>query len=274
MNWNGVFTTIGVVVVFYVIGKWLQKRRRKTPELCPYLPYGPPSPEKYIIAFDLHDVIMHPKSWEMLRLVVANKEGWGFLWNILIHPRVGVDFLFLLFSCHPWGLVTEQVFVHLSEATPALSSYNSWFISLANCFEPDPYTIDTLMALKNSKYHLVLFSNIGSQLFEDMRKTHPTIFDLFEEVVTTEQKSGYLRKPNPKAYSKFWSLVNPKEDKCVVFVDDSLKNLTAAGKHHPNFYGFHFLNGKDLYHSFLRWNFFNNNNQEKLKEQREGFGMK
>jgi len=225
-------------------------------ELYPYGTDNKPSPDGFIIAFDLHDVLMHPKTWGMVEMVVLSKRGWQFIWVVLTHPKIAWDFVRLYVACLPWGLVTEQAFFTLEEQNSSMTPFKSWFVDLANHFEPDRDTLRTLEALKRKKYKLALFSNIGGELFKDMERKHKELFAFFDVRVTTEKESGYLRKPNPRAYERFWKKVNPNQDKCVVFVDDSYKNLLAAGKHHPNFFGFHFSNGTDLYDSFLRWGFF------------------
>ena len=82
---------------------------------------------------------------------------------------------------------------------------------------------NTLLSLSEEKYVL---TNNPSQ-FAEMILNSLGIADLFRDVYGV-QEMGYIQKPNPKAFERFFKFI--KEGKTITFVDDEQENVDIAQK--------------------------------------------
>ena len=94
-----------------------------------------------------------------------------------------------------------------------------------------------------------LLSNIGDRFWADMQTRFPQVFSLLDGVQVATSADNYMAKPHPASYRKFLSTFN-KEDCHVVFLDDSVTNLSVAELVSNKFIPYRFTSGKQLKEDF------------------------
>eukprot|EP01100_Stratorugosa_tubuloviscum_P002893 TRINITY_DN1690_c0_g2_i1.p1 TRINITY_DN1690_c0_g2~~TRINITY_DN1690_c0_g2_i1.p1 ORF type:complete len:266 (+),score=90.41 TRINITY_DN1690_c0_g2_i1:41-838(+) len=248
-NLQSLFISFIFLIIIYFI--FLKKNSKDVTKLPP----KSIKPENTIFAFDLHEVIMQPRVLSMNFKFISSLNGWKFI-ILCLYPSSIYVLIKLFFKAFKCGIVAEEIFIELSKVQPKFNSLKQFFFDIANDFKPDQQTFKTLRSLKQIGFRIVLFSNIGSLVFEDMKKKHRPIFGIFDLFYTAKQENGYVRKPSPKSYELFWSTINQHfkiVDEQVIFIDDSKKNLIAASKFNSKLYVYHFKTGEKLNSDFKKW---------------------
>jgi len=210
------------------------------------------SPDNTIFAFDLHDVVVHPHIFEMLRVLFCTWEGWLFFFVVLLHPLICISvILWLIYRGKP--LVIEEIWFYLVKRHPKLHSATPFFTKLANTFILDPATSLVIHRLKKRDFKVFLFSNIGGIFWRDMVIRHKELFERnFDGFCVASEDEEYLSKPNPLAYTNFLKKHNPANMK-VFFIDDKLSNIEAGSKSSEHFHGYVFQSGEKLFQDLKEW---------------------
>jgi len=208
------------------------------------------NPDNTIFAFDLHEVVLQPDFFRMLCSIFLTFAGLKFLFVVLIHPLIWFSIFWRIYTSGK-PAVTEEIWFWLVNKHPSLRGSTSFFIFVVNLFRPDQNTVYVIRQLKNRKFQVFLFSNIGCRFWEQLYDNYRSLFDLFDGISVTSEEDGYIAKPNPKAFALFMQNFNPK-CKRVIFVDDQKRNLEAAQNFSPLFYGYRFSTGNTLLNDFRK----------------------
>lgn len=197
------------------------------------------SPTQTIITFDLHGVVS----------ILDYKAV------VLLGIRNPVSLLKLCFySCNPFFLkdvyrlwrshaVAASYLVLVKTKYRSLSSVIPFLIAVGNAQVPNKQLIDLIIQIKAHGYSVHLFSNIGDFIMDDFKTLYPGIVALFDETCITHKKDKYVGKPHDQAFITYQRLYNP-ERKRVIFIDNSKRNIDAAGRH--AMIGLYFIDTKKL----------------------------
>lgn len=82
-----------------------------------------------------------------------------------------------------------------------------------------------------------------------MQTKFPHVFSLLDGVQVATAADNYLAKPHPSSFRKFLTTFN-KDDCSVVFLDDSVTNLSVAELVSNNFVPYPFTTEKKLLEDF------------------------
>lgn len=186
--------------------------------------YGP---KTTIIAFDLHGVVVTCNYREMVLHALRNPLSVGKLALYSCNPFFLRD-IYRLWRSHAVAAAYLQL---LADRYPFLQSTIPFFIAVGNAQKPNIPLIRYIKTLKEHGYSVQLFSNIGDIIFDDFRKKHPDIIDLFDTRCITHKTKGYVGKPYDSAFAAYQVNCNP-EKKRIIFIDNTKRNITAARRHH------------------------------------------
>jgi FMN phosphatase YigB (HAD superfamily) len=182
-------------------------------------PSTPITPSSSIITFDIHGVLFTP-DWSKIRsLIWANKKVCTLI-IYLFNPR----FLFRAFILLRKGAVLEKCITALSGDYPYFARYETFIFSVANTQKPIPHMADLIKTLKQEGFTLHIFSNIGTQLYEDLVREFPQEFIMFDKAFTPD---GFQGKSHQETFSYYLEEFNP-QNKQIVFIDNNRKNVTLA----------------------------------------------
>jgi len=176
-----------------------------------------------IITFDLHSVVFKANIQEMLRIVWQ----WPKKFKLLLcglNLKLAWKAFRLLFN----DPTEEEYFALFQQQCPIIAPL---IIKLFNAFKPIDKTVDILKELKSQGYTLHIASNIGPRRFAALQNRYPNIIGLFEKAtINNGNLENLIKKPHPEFFEKYLRDNNP-EHRPVIFVDDKLRNITAAQKH-------------------------------------------
>lgn len=180
------------------------------------------NPENTIIVFDIHGVLFKHDYWKMFTSVVRT----GYLWHFtrhLLKPAFIKDIIKLMRK----GSVAEEYLIGLVSAYPDLKPFASTGVHTANLQKPNKTIITMVKELKKQGYELHILSNIGGEIFDDLKAKYPELFEHFTAVKVACAQERYLSKPNPTAFITYLKKFNPNS-KQIVFIDDKRKNIRMA----------------------------------------------
>lgn len=200
--------------------------------------YLPVKPQNTIIAFDLHGVLFLA-DYKSIAKHFWNGKNKIKLCIILLNPLIWIDVIKLRLK----KSVAEQYIIGLAKKYNSLKPYVPLGIQIANSQRPIAQTIEIVKKLKEKGYSLALFSNIGAEIFQDLRQKFPDIFTHFDILSLPSEQNGYIRKPFKKAFINFISSCK-KQKKQIIFVDDKKKNIATAQSN--NILGIHFRSPHQL----------------------------
>ena len=189
------------------------------------LQHTPATPKNTIIAFDLHDVLVRYDYSQIIKHFWYEKHKLK-LFVAFLNPFLLYDTVKLFFK----NAVAQQYIIGLAQKHPILKQYETLGIKIANSQKPVPQMIKLLKELKDSGYTLHMFSNIGSEIFKDLDKKLPHIFKDFKSFTLPSEQNGYIRKPSKSSFENYLSQ-NDIDGKQVIFIDDTIKNITNAYKY-------------------------------------------
>jgi len=263
MLWTALMYLIvtALLLVVLVLSYTLVTRARQNRAFIQPNPDFVISPMTTIFAFDLHEVLMHPRVSSMLKKLFCSRDGLSFI-AAFFRPRVflfsvsrTLEMLYLNFF-YKKGLVVEELFFVIAEKFPFLLKHVAFFNDVANDFCRDELTWNVIERLKAQGYEIYILSNIGERLFEDMcsRLMQPFYKDNIAGYFCCSQKDGYLKKPNTAFFSLFCERIN-HTSKRIIFVDDKVANLVAAqsSRNGNHFFGIRFHDSLTLKRDFERW---------------------
>jgi FMN phosphatase YigB (HAD superfamily) len=176
-----------------------------------------------IIAFDLHSVVFKANIQEMLHILWQ----WPKKLKLLL-CGLNLKLIWKAFRLLLNDPTDEEFFALFQSYCPALLPL---IVKLFNAFKPIDKTIDILKELKSQGYILHIASNIGPRRFTALQNRYPDIIGLFEKAtINNGNIENLIKKPHPEFFEKYLRDNNP-EHRPVIFVDDKLRNITAAQKH-------------------------------------------
>ena len=196
------------------------------------------SPDTIVFAFDIHGVMFKNKTWTMLYEIIRNVDH-TLLINILKNP----SFLYTALILRYKSGVVEEILTKLAQKYPFFEDYLPIYIKISNLQKPIPSTIETIYALKNLGYKIFIFSNIGSNTFEQFKQEYPAIFNLMDGAVVSHLKDEWIQKPHTKSYEILLETFQLKPEN-IIFIDDKMSNITAAQE--LGFNTIYFTSPKDL----------------------------
>ncbi len=157
-------------------------------------------PDQVVIAFDLHEVVFNFSYSKFFGSTYKffKKNPYALT---LANPFAGYRVVNTFFST---SKTAENIYTQLSEKYyPWLAESKIEFINVCNSYILEPEMEKLLTELKAKGYRLAVCSNIGYQAFEQFKREHPNVFDLFEVIVTSHPERNYLRKPAPEFFDHF-----------------------------------------------------------------------
>ncbi len=202
-------------------------------------------PENTTIVLDLHDVVFR-MSWS------------GVLQELVRTPRL-VDLVPLAFNIPLWydavwslrnKKVVEQMLERLAAKHPSFARVHETAFKMVNRQKPVPGMVEILQQLRARTYELVIFSNIGGRSVQALKEQHPQVFKLFDKIVHANHCDGYIAKPAPAAFEKFFAVCG--REKRYIFIDDTPKNLAQARVH--QMHTVRFVNAAQLLHELRQLN--------------------
>ena len=181
---------------------------------------------KIIVAFDLHEVILHRSYPDFLKALHTFLKR-DFLHHItLANPRFAYR-LYSILKKHP--RTAEHVYEKLVEHYPKLAHSRQQFYALCNAYRIDPQMRQLVTDIQKSGNQVAICSNIGSTVFELYRAQHVEFFTPFAVITTSHPERNYIRKPDKEFFEQF-------KDACrrhygsgntLIFIDDR-ENVAAA----------------------------------------------
>lgn len=150
--------------------------------------------------------------------------------------------------------VMEEIIFHIGSKYSLPERETFFLMEICNCYTPDPIIVQVLKGLKQKQFRIYLFSNIGTQFFQHLKKENETVFELFDGFHTSGVEINYVTKPDAVAYQRFCERFASVEEglKKIIFVDDSKDNLEAAEKISSKFRGILFTTSECLKQDLTR----------------------
>ena len=177
------------------------------------------TPKNTLIVFDIHGVLFR---FSFSRLIkeffnVQNKRKLIFM---LIKPSV----LFNSIKIYKQYRTPEACFFKLSELYPEFKEYRNDMITILNCQQMIPSTVEMVKDLYLYGYPMHIMSNIGEKTYKDLEQKNPEVFKYFKEKHFTKASEDYSSKHKKDFFEKKM----PTKNKNVVFIDNSRKNTRSA----------------------------------------------
>lgn len=212
------FIIVPSTIGYYLYRRWYAKHLLFIERLAT----APLRPKNTIVVFDIHGVLFKHNYQAMLKKAFHG----GAFFKLIPHTlsiRFIKDFLSLVFR----NALAEEFIIGLAGRHPGIKQFIPLGIEIANSQTINEPVIALAQELKDRGYQLHILSNIGSVIFEDLYKKHPTIFSLFDGIKVANAQELYLGKPNRKMFNNYQIQLN-KENKLIVFIDDKTRNIKAA----------------------------------------------
>ncbi|MGC2310683.1 MAG: hypothetical protein WA432_03625 [Candidatus Babeliaceae bacterium] len=174
---------------------------------------------KPILAWDLHGVLFnldYKRFWQLIGKTPHKIR------LFLMAPQV----LWYFYTIWQRTHVAEFIFHALQERFPLLQQVP--FSQFANAQKPNMNMVALLENLKNKGYELVLASNIGPELYADLKKEIPAVFDLFSAAfIAQKSQNGTLEKRERAFYDNIQKYYPAQP---IVLIDDKKHNIRLAKK--------------------------------------------
>lgn len=177
-----------------------------------------------VIVCDLHGVVFSSSACQIARVVWQCPNKLKFLKLVTDIPLA-----FRILNGVRKKYVIEQMIYELSGTHALFNQFKDIALAVANAQKVNKKMVMLLEQLKQKKYQLIAFSNIGQESIEFLKKQHPAIFDLFDHVVHTSSQDNFVAKPDIRAFKKLFDCLD-KTCTNVIFIDDAPKNLEQARK--------------------------------------------
>lgn len=216
---NPLISALGFAGYFYDTAQtwYIHRQAAHFPQPLPLA-----QPQKIVFAFDLHHVLFMPDTSLLFHRLMAMPHKRAFL-KRLFKPLTIYTAAKLFFK----GQVVEKSVLDLVTEFTELDEFVEKSRHLANSLKPIDKTFQLIKQLKKQGFSIYLFSNIGKNTFEALRKQAPYYFEDFDGFYTTSPEHTYLSKPDYRIYLLFLDNFNLKKEN-VVFIDDRPKNINAA----------------------------------------------
>lgn len=213
-----------IIIFILCLSLWLYKYFR-----TPYYKLSEEiNPETTIFAFDLHNVVLKTDKLEVLGLLW--KDFFKYVpFKILINPKNWVNIHEVIKD----NVSIEYLFNNLEKAHPNLAPFKKLFSDIISAQDLNYKTIGILFALKFYNYKLYILSNIWPSSLEQLYTKYSILKDIFDGVYIPSEKNNYIAKPSPKFYKGFEDYLKNEqnlENKQIIFIDNSHKNISAARK--------------------------------------------
>lgn len=225
---------------------------RKIPSLLSFLLisstiFSNATPANTVIVFDLHDVLFAPARTDIFQKIFKTRHK-ATLALMAMNPFVWHELRKILKKTHDF----EQIFNELSKKFPTLTGARQDLFDMVNAQQPIQEVFSVVRQLKNKGYSLYIASNIGQTLFNDLATKFPKELGLFDGAFVSSAANGFVRKPNPAYFVQFKAFLaqHGQSHKQIVFIDDSIKNVTVASK--QSITGIVYTTGKELTCSFKK----------------------
>jgi FMN phosphatase YigB (HAD superfamily) len=149
-----------------------------------------------------------PIKWRMLKTV--------------LHPKF--IYHMITFSWH--RSLAEAFFHYFADNAPYTDDVWQLFITIANCQHVNWPMIKLAHQLKDQGYQLGILSNISEDAYLNLARRFPTIFDLFDPIITACAYNNFITKPSPQVYQHLLKELDMHES--VMFIDDNQKNICGS----------------------------------------------
>lgn len=116
-------------------------------------------------------------------------------------------------------------------------------------------TVQLYQKLHARGFNIYCATNIGSIFFQDLQQKFSAIFNnhFIKHGITVDYaNSDIILKPDPRYFEKLKIKLNPNGDKHIIFIDDTLQNITAARK--AGLIAIHFQNITQLQRELTAYN--------------------
>lgn len=181
----------------------------------------PQQKDATIITFDIHGVLFKTDYKKIIFLILKNR---AFL-RTICSIRLIIKSIRLLHQQRK--TVGEAFLMTLAAKHQPLAKHLPFIIRLINTQKPIPSTINIVKRLKSQGYTLHILSNIGEQIFADLKRHFFSLFNLFDDYTVATSQKGYIGKPDPNMFENYLSNFN-RENKQIIFIDDKQRNLNTA----------------------------------------------
>lgn len=181
----------------------------------------PFTPDNTLIVFDLHGVVFN-HDYKQMVLTFLRSPLKKYVLLQLLHPCIFRDIFKVVHRNVP-----EAFFVHMAYHYASPVNVIPLLIEIGNSQKICQPVIEIIKQLKQQGYQLAVLSNIGHHMYLDLKKKHPDIFALFDNIMVAMPDTGYLSKPNPGIYEYFIKMYN-QDKRNMILIDDKVKNLIPA----------------------------------------------
>ena len=234
---TGIAGATAVAAVSVYIYQYLNSASNKAPEVTSSEMPANVTPENTEIFWDIHNVIIKKSPTAMLATMYNTPEkvailrhgfNWG-LWK---------DIITLLRSGSTGGAFVNR----LEQEDPRLATFAK---NMANSQVPIDGMQDLISKLASNKYKMSVASNIGSNVFPDLKAKYSKIFSdsVIQDGKTVDFSADQpVEKPEPAFFDDLNKNYKTKER--AIFIDDSKRNVAAAQK--AGMFGVLFKNAEQL----------------------------
>lgn len=188
--------------------------------LLPAQPPEPLNPTNTIFIFDIHGVLLMHDYRCMLDIFWHSPTKWRLL-KTVFDPRF--IYHMIKFSYH--RTLAEAFFLYFDRTINETADVWQLFIEIANCQRINWPVIKLVHRLKDHGYRLGILSNIGEDVFLDLQERFPSIFALFDPIITASAYYNFVTKPNPQVYKH---LLQELDHESIMFIDDNQKNVCGS----------------------------------------------
>lgn len=207
----------------FVIHQHMQAKIIAESEFDNPLPQPMTNKSHLSIVFDLHGVIFRMSPFMVFKQIVQCPHKYNML-KLLVNIRFLYDLLYAIL----YKKVIEEWIYLLAAKYPDFAQIKETALTIANAQKPTAHMKEILTTLKKHHYHLIAFSNIGDESIQILSKKYPDIFNLFDTIIHSNKKDGYIAKPSLESFKK---LLQCTKNKNILFIDDTAKNIYQADCH-------------------------------------------
>lgn len=188
---------------------------------------SPQPSDKYILLWDLHEVILQKRMTNWFKICLHFNKKWSLLWHLNWHCiSLVIRFILERLKITKTQMVSEEL---INEAK---KTGNTALIELAIkicCAYSLIQNTDKLMhelSLLGYTHHLC--SNIGETVYRECLEKFPHVFNQFSGYTIPFMMDGtIIKKPNPLFFLAHAEKYGIQPDQ-FIFIDDRLTNVEAA----------------------------------------------
>ncbi|BDC34934.1 hypothetical protein Noda2021_08920 [Candidatus Dependentiae bacterium Noda2021] len=196
------------------------------------------------LAFDIHDVILHPKAQKQLSTLVRSPQKYQllkFITNPYLTAHAVKSLLTLIGGAFNSVLDKPAPAVKIETFLEPLKNHNdlqlhNLLIELANSLEVDRDVEAIIKHTAQSGIPIRVASNINETVFfqlkQKLKAEKITVFSWFsKDTHNCEGKVVKMRgicKPQHEYFEEYLAAYNPHNNKLFIFIDDRKENVQAA----------------------------------------------